>query len=88
MQKFMAVARGQKKEKPLWKVCARMVGFTNGRSTGLNLAAASLYVKRTFKPVAKVSMETMVKNLKKVFRDGIHQFDYNSSIFLHLFCSI
>ena len=75
-QNFKRVARGQKKEKALWKKCADLVGFGSFRKKGVNLAAASLYVKKSFKPEAKEAMDKMVVHLKRAFREVVDEIDW------------
>lgn len=69
---FGKILYGMKKNRPRWK---RAVQSTNG---SLGEVVGKVYVKKHFKPEAKVRMVNLVNNLQKSFEKRIQQLDWMS----------
>lgn len=62
---FGKTLRGQEEQRPRWK---RGVGQVNGT---LGMVVGKVYVAEHFPPASKAQMDTLVKNLRASFKDGI-----------------
>ena len=71
---FNNVLNGQKVQTPRWQSISSLTDGSIGELLG------QLYIKKHFKPEAKVRMEELVNNLRKAFEIRIQKLDWMSDI--------
>ncbi len=67
---FGKILSGQEEQEPRWKRAAKTIDRTIGEALG------QLYVQRHFPPEAKARMQSLVENLKIVFRERLQKLDW------------